>query len=113
VAGSAAAGTLRLADLAFAGVELTDAGIAATLAKCRCLMRLNLRGCRGVSSACYNETPLRLRDRLRRLTAAEEASEEATLAALPDGEAVAGEGCAPARRLGSRKGDNLFRFMHD
>jgi hypothetical protein len=57
-------GTLRLLDCAFSA-EMTDAGVVALVASARRLQRVNLRGCRSISTACYNQTPVTLVERNR------------------------------------------------
>lgn len=83
--------SLQLGDVAFSQ-QVTDKGVHALLDNAVRLQRLNLRACRGVSSECYNGTPLLLQQRL----------EKKNKEGAPNLQEM-----APSRR----KGDNLFQLL--
>jgi hypothetical protein len=60
---NAAASSLYLLDVAFSS-KLTDAAVQLIATKATHLQRMNLRGCRSISTACYNEVPIALEKRL-------------------------------------------------
>jgi len=60
---NAAASFLYLVDVAFSS-KLTDASVQLIATKATHLQRMNLRGCRSISAACYNEVPIALQKRL-------------------------------------------------
>jgi len=66
---------------------------------------MNLRGCRAVSTCCYNQTPVTLTERASRARGNAEGS---------GGGAATGGGAAPDRASppskAARKGDNIFFF---
>ena len=95
-------GTLRLVDCAFSAA-LGDRGVEALVRAAPRLERVNLRGCKSVSAACYNQTPITLALRGQRRGGggggggggAEQGREE---------------GRAESGRSKARKGDNMFFF---
>ena len=57
-----AVSSLGLVDVAFSS-KLTDTPVRMLASKAARLQRLNLRGCRSISTACYNEVPIALEKR--------------------------------------------------
>ena len=88
---SARSGKLRLVDVAFSQ-DINDEVVEKLAKNASSLERLNLRGCKKVSSSCYNHIPVYLERRRRR-------KEEGKI--LEEDESF---------RSCSRKGDNLFYF---
>lgn len=88
---SARSGKLRLVDVAFSK-DITDKAVEALAKNASSLERLNLRGCKKVSSSCYNHVPVYLERRRRR---------EGEGKILEEDESY---------RSCTRKGDNLFYF---
>ena len=88
---SARSGKLRLVDLAFSP-DVTDAAVEMLAKNAPSLERLNLRGCKKVSSSCYNHIPVYLERRRRREDEGKMLEEDESF------------------RSCSRKGDNLFYF---
>ena len=88
---SARSGKLRLVDIAFS-TNISDESVETLARKSPSLERLNLRGCKKVSSSCYNHIPVYLERRRRRV-------EDGKMLELDE-----------SFRSCSRKGDNLFYF---
>ena len=88
---SAHCGKLRLVDIAFS-TNISDESVETLARKSPSLERLNLRGCKKVSSSCYNHIPVYLERRRRRV-------EDGKMLELDE-----------SFRSCSRKGDNLFYF---
>ena len=86
---SARSGKLRLVDIAFS-TNISDESVETLAKKSPSLERLNLRGCKKVSSSCYNHIPVYLERRRRRV-------EDSKMLELDE-----------SFRSCSRKGDNLF-----
>jgi hypothetical protein len=94
--GSACAHSLMLVDLAFSHV--TDGAVEELVKKSNRLERCNLRGCKGISGACYNQVPMYLSSRQNM----EGEDEEFAIDYGSD------EGDTQKRK---RKGDNIFFFV--
>ncbi|CAB9523194.1 expressed unknown protein [Seminavis robusta] len=92
--------SLRLVDVAFSH-GVSDDGINPLVANAVHLERLNLRGCRNVSSQCYNDTPIRLQQRRR-----QDGSTTSSKSGFAEGLSTTNTATS-----GSRKGDNLFALM--
>lgn len=88
---SARSGKLRLVDLAFSK-DITDKAVETLAKNAPSLERFNLRGCKKVSSSCYNHIPVYLERRRRREDEGKMLEEDESF------------------RSCSRKGDNLFYF---
>jgi len=93
-------GTLRLVDCAFSAA-LGDRGVEALVRAAPRLERVNLRGCKSVSVACYNQTPITLALRGQRRGGGGGGG---------GAEQGRGEGRAESGRSKARKGDNMFFF---
>ena len=87
---SARSGKLRLVDTAFS-TNISDESVETLAKNSPSLERLNLRGCKKVSSSCYNHIPVYLERRRRRV------AEDGKMLELDE-----------SFRSCSRKGDNLF-----
>ena len=85
-------GSLRMVDIAFSP-SVSDEGVSALMSAAHNLERINLRGCRGVSSTCYNTVPLSLQKRRRNELV------DATAVVVASGDDR------------QRKGDNLFYLV--
>jgi hypothetical protein len=94
--GSACAHSLMLVDLAFSHV--TDGAVEELVKKSNRLERCNLRGCKGISGACYNQVPMYLSSR-------QNMEGEDGEFAIDYG---SDEGNTQKRK---RKGDNIFFFV--
>ena len=88
---SALSGKLRLVDTAFS-INISDNSVETLAKNSPSLERLNLRGCKKVSSSCYNHIPVYLERRRRR---------------VEDGKMLEAD---ESFRSCLRKGDNLFYF---
>ena len=93
-------GTLRLVDCAFSAA-LGDGVVEALVRAAPRLERVNLRGCKSVSAACYNQTPITLALRGQRRGGGGGGG---------GAEQGRGEGRAESGRSKARKGDNMFFF---
>jgi len=103
---------LKLVDVAFS-VQLSDKPVHGLIQKALNLQRLNLRGCKSISSECYNNTPIVLQQREQK---------QASIKPKQDQNATCNEtrkeagptSCAKSPAASStfkkRKGDNMFYF---
>ena len=99
-------GTLRLVDCAFSAA-LGDRGVEALVRAAPRLERVNLRGCKSVLAACYNQTPITLALRGQRRGGGGGGGDGGDGGGAEQGR---GEGRAESGRSKARKGDNMFFF---
>lgn len=104
LAASPAAQTLRLVDCAFS-VDMTDAGVETLVTSAARLQRINLRGCRAVSTGCYNQTPVTLLQRSRA-----DSDSGGGGGATGGAHASGSSRASPPSKL-ARKGDNISFFI--
>jgi hypothetical protein len=90
--------SLKLVDVAFSP-HLKDESVMTLVQKSLKLERFNLRGCRGVSSECYNNTPIII-------------MQQRKVATVPLGGSNVGIQSKATANYKKRKGDNLFFFAH-
>jgi hypothetical protein len=100
---AARSGALKLADCSFSSDILSDVGVEALVTASQGLEQLNLRGCPGVSAACYNQTPITLLARSQQAKTADGGPGASSIS----GASTSSSTSSPQKY---RKGDNLFRF---
>ena len=89
---------LKLIDLAFSFVS--DISIEKLVNTCIRLERCNLRGCKNISTECYNQTPIYLKQR-------QDSGGSKSLFSFDNGSSHTGTNNGSKRR----KGDNVFYFL--